>query len=151
MKLGLPARDSMIDESNSVSFVPKGFWRNVLILICLSCAIIYAILPRCGRSPMARITRAQTEITAFSTACDAFRMDVGYYPTRLDDLLQKPSGASNWLGPYLVNRTTGALDPWGNAFVYRCPGLHNPQTFDISSLGPDGIPDTDDDVCNWTR
>src|ERR1019366_1384158 len=33
-------------------------------------------------------------------------------------------------------------DPWGNAYVYRFPGSHNPDSFDLYSLGEDGISKT---------
>ena len=31
------------------------------------------------------------------------------------------------------------LDPWGNPYQYACPGTHNPDSYDVWSLGPDGI------------
>lgn len=36
-------------------------------------------------------------------------------------------------------------DPWQHDYVYRNPGLKNPQTYELFSAGPDGHPDTDDD------
>ena len=36
-------------------------------------------------------------------------------------------------------------DPWGSDYVYHCPGLKNPGTYDLYSAGPDRIPDTPDD------
>jgi general secretion pathway protein G len=36
-------------------------------------------------------------------------------------------------------------DPWGNNYVYRCPGTNNPDSYDLFSSGSDGIPDTADD------
>ena len=40
-------------------------------------------------------------------------------------------------------------DPWGRKFQYRNPGRHNPSSYDVFSLGPDGIEGTEDDIGNW--
>src|SRR5205807_10220628 len=36
-------------------------------------------------------------------------------------------------------------DPWGNGYIYRCPGLKNPGGYDLYSAGPDRQADTADD------
>ena len=36
-------------------------------------------------------------------------------------------------------------DPWGNDYVYRCPGKIHFDTYDLFSPGPDHIADTADD------
>ena len=38
-------------------------------------------------------------------------------------------------------------DPYGNNYIYFCPGRKNPNDFDLYSAGPDRKPDTADD--NW--
>ena len=65
-------------------------------------------------------------------------MDNGYYPkgkSGLNDLIQQPRDATNWRGPYLEKIPQ---DPWGNDYIYECPGRHNPSFYDISSQGPPG-------------
>ena len=42
-------------------------------------------------------------------------------------------------------------DPWGNDYLYVCPGTHNPASYDLMSMGVDARADTDDDICNWTK
>jgi general secretion pathway protein G len=39
--------------------------------------------------------------------------------------------------------------PWGNPYLYECPGRNNPQGYDISSMGPDGRSGGGDDITNW--
>jgi general secretion pathway protein G len=98
------------------------------------------------------VTAAETQISMFKTALDAFEVDMGYYPkgrNGLADLIQRPREAPNWHGPYL-DKDVVPKDPWGNDYVYECPGRHNPSFYDVSSAGPDGRLGTDDDVCNWT-
>ena len=41
-------------------------------------------------------------------------------------------------------------DPWGSEYVYVQPGMHNPNSFDLYTIGKDRKPGTDDDVGNWT-
>ena len=53
------------------------------------------------------------------------------------DLIQQPRDAQNWRGPYLQSDSI-PKDPWGNDYIYECPGRHNPTSYDISSLGPPG-------------
>ncbi|MGD9021674.1 MAG: type II secretion system protein GspG, partial [Lysobacterales bacterium] len=50
------------------------------------------------------------------------------------DLVNEPSGATGWNGPYIKNSLL--KDPWNRPYVYRAPGEHG--DYDISSLGADG-------------
>jgi len=111
------------------------------------------VLPKfAGRTEQARITAARTQLAAFATALDAFEVDNGYYPKGSDglkDLIIQPRDAPNWKGPYL-RQSEIPLDPWGNPYIYECPGRHNPSGYDLMSMGPDGQPNTDDDITNWS-
>src|SRR5882724_5625255 len=76
----------------------------VLVILATLAAIVYPKLA--GRSEQAKFTAAATQIAAFKTALDAFEVDNGYYPkgkSGLMDLVQRPSNAQNWHGPYLDN------------------------------------------------
>jgi general secretion pathway protein G len=101
-----------------------------------------------GKSEV-KATRAQ--IDAFEKSLEAYRLDVGKYPTTeqgLAALMTPPTGASNWQGPYL--KKSIPLDPWKNAYQYRLPGEHG--DFDIYSFGRDGKPGgqkEDADIGNW--
>jgi general secretion pathway protein G len=121
----------------------------VLVILATLAAIVYPKLA--GRSEQARQTAAQTQIAAFSTALDAFEVDNGYYPkgkNGLQDLVVQPRDAKNWHGPYLKDIPK---DPWGNDYVYECPGRHNTTSYDVSSNGLDGRSGGDDDVTNWQQ
>ncbi len=94
---------------------------------------------------------AKAQIELFGTALDAFRLDIGRYPTSeegLKALREKPSSADNWNGPYLPKEIP--LDPWRNAYAYRCPGEHG--DYDIISYGADKVEGGDgeaQDVVSW--
>jgi general secretion pathway protein G len=64
-------------------------------------------------------------------------------------LTQAPRDAQNWKGPYLKGEVP--LDPWGTPYVYECPGKHNPNHYDLMSMGPDKREGGDDDVTNWQQ
>lgn len=101
-----------------------------------------------GKSEV-KIARAQ--IDAFEKALEAYRLDVGRYPTTdqgLAALMQQPAGLTKWQGPYLKKAVP--TDPWGNAYLYKQPGEHG--DFDIVSYGRDGKfggQGEDADIGNW--
>jgi general secretion pathway protein G len=125
-----------------------------LLLVLMILGILAAIVvPKfSGRTEQARLVAAQAQIATFGTALDAFEVDTGAYPTGkngLNDLVQQPGDATNWRGPYLKGEIP--LDPWNNAYIYECPGRHNPSSYDLMSLGPDKREGGDDDITNWQQ
>lgn len=42
------------------------------------------------------------------------------------------------------------IDPWGQQFGYRNPGVHNTTSYDVYSMGPDKKEGTADDIGNWS-
>jgi general secretion pathway protein G len=95
---------------------------------------------------------AKLQIEDFSTALDAFRLDMGRYPNSnegLQALVTQPPGANRWNGPYL-RKNLIPKDPWGNDYQYRVPGQHG--AFDLYSLGADNAEGGDgenQDVLGW--
>jgi len=94
---------------------------------------------------------AKMQITNFETGLDAFRLDVGRYPTTeegLKALREKPSGAEKWQGPYFTKEIP--LDPWRKPYVYKSPGDNG--EYDIISYGLDGTEGGEkenEDVVSW--
>ena len=130
---------------------PQGFTLIELLLVLVILGILAGIVvPKfAGTGERARKTATQTQIAAFSTALDVFEVDNGYYPkgkNGLFDLVQQPRDAQNWHGPYIKEVPK---DPWLNEYIYECPGRHNPTSYDLSSVGPDGRAGGDDDITNW--
>ncbi|SFM41122.1 type II secretion system major pseudopilin GspG [Thermodesulforhabdus norvegica] len=93
---------------------------------------------------------AKMQISLFESALDAYRLDVGKYPSTEEGLeaLRKNPGYETWNGPYLPKDIPE--DPWGRDYVYRCPGEHG--DYDLYSLGADGQEGGEGenaDVTNW--
>jgi general secretion pathway protein G len=85
-----------------------------------------------------KVKTARIQIQNLSAALDLYYLDNGQYPATNDGLfalVQKPSAATRWNGPYLKGNLV-PTDPWGRPYVYRSPGQHG--AYDIVSLGPDG-------------
>jgi general secretion pathway protein G len=122
---------------------------EMLLVITIIGILAALVVPKMmGRSEQARQAAARADLASVKTALDAFEIDNGYYPRNLGDLIQQPGDAKNWRGPYLDKIPQ---DPWGNNYVYTCPGRRNANGYDLSSIGPDGKEGTDDDIGNWTR
>src|ERR1051325_120425 len=110
----------------------------LLVLVILGVLAAIVVPKFSGRTEQARVTAAITQISSFTTALSAFEVDNGGFPrgrNGLGDLVQRPRDAQNWHGPYLESIPK---DPWGNEYIYECPGKHNPSSYDITSMGPDG-------------
>jgi general secretion pathway protein G len=130
-----------------------GFTLVEMMLVVTIIGILAAlVIPKiAGKGEQARVTAAQTDIKAgIKTALDSYEVDNGFYPKSLQDLIQQPSNARNWKGPYF-DPPQLPVDPWGNPYVYYYPGKHNSSSYDLLSVGPDGNAGTDDDIGNWAR
>lgn len=97
-----------------------------------------------------KVKTARTQISMLETGLDAYRLDLGRYPSSAEGLkaLVEKSESPRWEGPYL--RKGVPLDPWGREYQYRSPGEHG--SFDLFSLGADGATGGEGenaDVVNW--
>ena len=145
-----PTRDLKLKIRNSRR--SRGFTLIELLLVLVILGVLAAIVvPKfAGRTEQARQAAAKTQVSSFATVLDAYEVDNGFYPkgkSGLNDLVQASRDAKNWRGPYLKEVPK---DPWGNEYVYECPGKNNPTSYDVSSMGPDGQMGTEDDINNWS-
>ena len=127
---------------------------ELLLVLVILAALAAIIVPKfAGRGEQAKATSAQVDIAALAAALDMFEIDNDRYPTTtegLKALIEKPSNATGWKKPYL-SKIEVPKDPWGNEYSYRQPGQHNEYGFDLSSAGPDGKFNSEDDLTNWAK
>ncbi|MCJ8499371.1 type II secretion system major pseudopilin GspG [Desulfatitalea alkaliphila] len=131
----------------------KGFTLIEVLIVMVIIGLLAALVgPRMfGKVGQSKQNAAKAQMSLFETALDAYRLDVGRYPTTdqgLNALRVRPQGEERWDGPYL--RRDIPQDPWGNPYEYRCPGDHG--DFDIISYGADGRlggEGEDEDIGNW--
>jgi len=124
---------------------PRKYWIGVGVLLVLGIVISMSLTaplrsPRLLIDPTytakARARVAKAQIDLLGAALDAFKSDVGRYPSTsegLQSLREKPVGATGWNGPYLKRAVPP--DPWGSPFNYR----FNPRTqhYELISYGAD--------------
>jgi general secretion pathway protein G len=123
----------------------------LLVLVILSVLAAVVVPKFTGRSRQARETAARTDVAMLETVLDAYEIDTGGYPSTqqgLEALVEEPSGVRDWHGRYVDRLPT---DPWGNPYIYKCPGDHNTDGYDLYSYGPDGRKGGDDDITNWAE
>jgi len=136
---------------------PRGGFTLVEVLLVLVILVIIASLAVTAYGPIQKkafIKAANTQIKAFKTPLQAYRLDIGDFPSSsqgLEALLAPPSDLPNenkWFGPYLDSITV-PKDPWDNPYGYEYPGKNQEEWPDIWSFGPDGQDGTEDDIGNW--
>jgi len=104
-----------------------------------------------GQLGKAKQKTAKAQIEMIMAALDAYRLDVGSYPSQqegLEALISNP-GVDDWAGPYLAKAQIPE-DPWKHPYIYRNPGQNG--EVEVSSLGKDnkeGGSGEDNDVNSW--
>lgn len=100
----------------------------------------------------ANIGAAKSQVKLFADALTGYKADNGEFPSQdsgLQALVENIDDLETWKGPYLQG--TVPKDPWGNDYVYRCPG-ENDQPFEVISYGADGESGgegEDADISSW--
>ncbi|TWT67007.1 Type II secretion system protein G precursor [Posidoniimonas polymericola] len=132
-----------------------GFTLIEVLLVLVILVVIGSIAASTfmGAQEGANEDAARTQVGMFTSAIDMYRFHTKHYPEKLEELIDKPSDktlAERWRGPYL-NKSTMPVDPWDNEYKIAQPGKHNPDTYDVWSMGPDGDDQSDDDIGNWEK
>lgn len=91
---------------------------------------------------------------SMKTSLFAYKIHLGSFPSTaegLNALVTPPADkADRWHGPYIEGGKV-PLDPWGEPYQYRFPGVHNKDSYDLYSKGPDKVDGNEDDVGNWEK
>lgn len=95
----------------------------------------------------AKTTAVRADIQAIGTQLKLYESMNGFYPTTdqgLQALVTKPDTDPQPARWYQLFKDV-PKDPWQNPYIYRCPGIKHPDSYDLFSAGPDRKPDTTDD------
>jgi general secretion pathway protein G len=139
----------------------------IVILLLLASALVVFLLPQ---QEGAEKNTTKLLLNQVANALDMYRLNIGHYPTEQDGglnaLVTKPNFENQrlgekWQGPYLKPGTK-LEDPWGHPIKYEPIDKTTTGTgtgtgtgtddgkvslpYKLYSLGPDGQPDTDDDI-----
>jgi len=130
----------------------------IVILLLLASALVVFLLPQ---QEGAEKNTTKLLLSNVAQALDMYRLNIGHFPTEQDGglnaLVNKPSFdnprlVEKWQGPYLKPGTK-LEDPWGHAIRYevvdKSTATDDKKTgtpYKLYSVGPDGQPDTEDDI-----
>jgi general secretion pathway protein G len=122
----------------------------VLTIIALLMGLV--IFKVSGMASSAKPEKARADILTFKEMLAAYQLDNQTLPTTeqgIKALWEKPTTEPV---PVRWRRQLDeeVLDPWNHSYQYRYPGKHNPDGYDVYSMGEDGVPDTEDDIGNWS-
>ncbi|KEY58926.1 type II secretion system major pseudopilin GspG [Serratia sp. DD3] len=126
---------------------------EIMVVIVIIGILASLVVPNLmGNKEKADQQKTVSDIMALESALDMYKLDNSRYPSTeqgLQALVTKPSAQpeprSYPQGGYIRRLPQ---DPWGADYQLLSPGQHG--QVDIFSYGPDGTPDTEDDIGNWT-
>lgn len=95
-----------------------------------------------GAGDEARETKAKTDVRMIADSVGSYRAKNGKLPPDLQTLATKDERGRSELMEL-------PKDPWGNDYLLR--EGDTPRDFEVLSLGPDGIENTDDDITSKTK
>jgi general secretion pathway protein G len=120
----------------------------MLVLAIIAVLVGSAIYLVGGNVEVAKLQRVDADFQTVSGQLKTYQMMNYNFPTTaqgLEALTKRPTTEPKprrWVE--LLKQVP--LDPWGKPYQYASPGTRNKGGFDLWSFGPDGVPDTEDDV-----
>jgi len=127
----------------------------VLVVTIIALLATLVLTRMTGRAEQAKKATARVQVRILKSALSDFDLNCSRLPTTLEGLealIKRPVDLPDtvqWTP--CLDEPRVPLDPWGRPYAYRCPGVVNPDGFDLFSLGPDGKEATDDDIGNTTK
>ncbi|MEH0835150.1 type II secretion system major pseudopilin GspG [Pectobacterium cacticida] len=125
---------------------------EIMVVIVILGVLASLVVPNLmGNKEKADRQKAISDIVSLESALDMYKLDNNRYPSTeqgLQALVTKPTvqpEPRNYPADGYIRRLP--QDPWGGDYQLLNPGQHS--KLDIFSLGPDGLPGTEDDIGNW--
>lgn len=125
----------------------------VIVLTIISILASGAIYMLKGNVDVAQETRVEGDIQSIATQIQLYEARNMRPPTSeqgIKALVEKPTTEP------LPERWTQLLeevpkDPWGQDYKYRYPATKSKKSYDLYSVGKDGVEGNEDDIGNWKK
>jgi general secretion pathway protein G len=138
----------------------KGFTLIELLVVIVILSILATFVGSkiMSKPEEARRTQAQIQIQSLENALKMYKFDNSEFPSTeqgLKALVEKPTVGNipkSWREGGYLDKNKVPKDPWKNDYIYMCPGIKNPDSFDLFSYGADGQAGgegNDADIGNW--
>ena len=109
----------------------------ILVILAGTGTLVYVRIQK-----QANVDAAKNQIHSFESCMEKYHLDVGAYPSSLQDLRNPPANVAKWQGPYIDKEVLE--DPWGRAYHYQVDGTGD--GYELYSSGPDGVAGNADDI-----
>lgn len=142
-------RESKGPKAAERSETQRGFTLlEMMVVIAIIGLIAALVVPQImGHMDKARAKTTKLQIRELENAVDLFKLENGFYPARLEDLVVRPANVKTWPPNGYLKELP--VDAWGNAFVYLMPGTRG--AYDITSYGADARPGGEDENADITN
>ena len=120
----------------------------VIVLGIIAMILGGAIFAMKGIQDAAKLKQVDSDFKSYESALAGYKLNAGTFPTSqqgLKALVDKPTTTPvprRWVR--IMDKIN--MDPWGSEYIYRFPGKKRANDFEMISNGPDGLPNTADDI-----
>ncbi|MFU8893661.1 MAG: type II secretion system major pseudopilin GspG [Luteolibacter sp.] len=139
-----------IHRSRPASIHRSGFTLLEMVIVLGIIAMILggAIFAMRGIGDAAKLKQVDADFKSLESALALYRMNAGQFPSTqqgLKALVDRPSGSPE-PRQWVQVMSNVPKDPWDAEYRYQYPGSRRANHFEIISNGPDGLPNTGDDI-----
>jgi general secretion pathway protein G len=125
---------------------------EIMIVVTIIAVLMGAAIYKLGGNiEYAKHTAVSADTQAIGTQLKLYESMNGYFPTTeqgLQALVVQPDTDPRPTRWYQLFKET-PKDPWHNNYIYRCPGIKNPNGYDLYSAGPNRIDDNGTGDDDW--
>lgn len=122
---------------------------EIMVVVAILGMLAVMVVPRVfSQLEGAQEKRVANDIRAIEASLKFYKLDSFTYPTQaegLKALVEEPTNARNWRGPYLENLPR---DPWDNEYRYANPGAHGKEV-EVFTYGADNTEGGDGADSDW--
>lgn len=139
-----------VNHSRALSALRSGFTLLEMVIVLGIIAVLLggSIALIGGLGDSAKMQRVSSDFVAIGSALEGYKLNANVYPTTqqgLKALVEKPTSSPQPRRWVQVAKSI-PTDPWNSEYRYQFPGSKNASQFELISNGPDGRPNTEDDI-----